>query len=79
MGDEVVNSGVSSQTGPKYQNQSVYNIFEISQRKHEGWSWFFACWQILKVFQINTIILGVCGQACPNYLKWQVCYFSTTC
>ena len=36
MGGEVVNSGVSSQTGPKYQNQSVYNIFEISQRKHQG-------------------------------------------
>ena len=28
---------VISQTGPKYQ-------------KHEGWSWFFACWQMLKVF-----------------------------
>ena len=41
---------VSSQTGPKYQKQSVYNIFAISQGKHEGWSWFFACWQMLKVF-----------------------------
>ena len=24
------------------------------------------CWRL---FQIDTIILGVCGQACPNYLK----------
>ena len=24
------------------------------------------CWRF---FQIDTIILGVCGQACPNYLK----------
>ena len=24
------------------------------------------CWTF---FQIDTIILGVCGQACPNYLK----------
>ena len=28
--------GVISQTGTKYQKQSVYNIFAISQRKHEG-------------------------------------------
>ena len=25
--------------------------------------------------QIDAIILGVCGKACPNYLKEQVCYF----
>ena len=41
---------IISQTHPKYQKQSVYNIFTISQEKHEGWSWFFACWQMLKVF-----------------------------
>ena len=28
------------------------------------------------LFQSNTIILGVCGQACPDYPKQQVCYFS---
>ena len=27
---------------------------------------------MLNVFQIDTIILGVCGQNCPNYLKQQV-------
>ena len=27
---------VISQTGPKYQKQLVYNIFAISQGKHEG-------------------------------------------
>ena len=37
---------IISQTGPKYQKQSVSNIFAISQGKHEGWSWFFDCWQI---------------------------------
>ena len=48
--DGSITLGVISQTGPKYQKQSVYNIFAISQGKHEGWSWFFACWQMLKVF-----------------------------
>ena len=28
-----------------------------------------------RFLQINAFILGVCGQACPNYPKWQVCYF----
>ena len=48
--DGSITLGVISQTGPKYQKQSVYNIFAISQGKHEGWSWFFACWQMLKFF-----------------------------
>ena len=26
--------------------------------------------------QSDTIILDVCGQTCPNYPKYQVCYFS---
>ena len=39
--DGSITLGVISQTGPKYQKQSVYNIFAISQGKHEGWSWFF--------------------------------------
>ena len=42
--DGSITLGVSSQTGPKCQKQPVYNIFAISQGKHEGWSWFFACW-----------------------------------
>ena len=41
---------VSSQTGPKYLKQPVCNIFAISRGKREGWSWFFTCWQMLKVF-----------------------------
>ena len=48
--DGSITLGVISQTGPKYQKQSVYNIFTISQGKHEGWSWFFACWQMSKIF-----------------------------
>ena len=42
--DGSITLGVISQTGRKYQKQSVYNIFAISQGKHEEWSWFFACW-----------------------------------
>ena len=34
--DGSINLGVISQTDPKYQKQSVYNIFAISQEKHEG-------------------------------------------
>ena len=48
--DGSITLGVISQTGRKYQKQSVYNIFAISQGKNEGWSWFFGCWQMLKVF-----------------------------
>ena len=48
--DGSITLSVISQTGPKYQKQSVYNIFAIFQGKHEGWSWFFACRQMLKVF-----------------------------
>ena len=68
--DGSITLGVISQTGPKYQKQSVYKTFAISQAKHERWSRFFASWEILKVcFQTDSIILGVCDQACPNYLK----------
>ena len=28
-----------------------------------------------RFLQVDTIILDVCGQACPNYPKQQVCYF----
>ena len=48
--DGSITLGVRGQTGPKYKKQSVYNIFAICQGKHEKWSWFFACWQMLKVF-----------------------------
>ena len=34
--DGSITLGVNSQTGPKYQKQPVYNIFAISQGKHEG-------------------------------------------
>ena len=34
--DGSITLGVISQTCPKYQKQSIYNIFEISQGKHEG-------------------------------------------
>ena len=66
---------VHSQTCPKYRKQAVYNIFGISQGKHEGWRWLFACWMFLPN---DTSILGVCSQACPNYLKQQVWYLPAT-
>ena len=34
--DRSITLGVISQRGPKYQRQSAYNIFAISQGKHEG-------------------------------------------
>ena len=34
--DGKITLGVISQTGTKYQKESVYNIFAISQEKHEG-------------------------------------------
>ena len=34
--DGGITLGVISQTDPKYHKQSVYNIFAISQGKHEG-------------------------------------------
>ena len=33
--DYSITLGVNNQTGPKYQNQSAYNIFAISHEKHE--------------------------------------------
>ena len=33
--DDSITLGMHSQTGPKYQNQPLYNIFAISQGKHE--------------------------------------------
>ena len=33
--DYSITLGVHSPTGPKYQNQPAYNIFAISQEKHE--------------------------------------------
>ena len=29
-----------------------------------------------RFLQIDTITLDVCGQPCPNYPKYKVCYFS---
>ena len=34
--DGSITLGVISEIGPKYQKQPVYNIFAISQGKHEG-------------------------------------------
>ena len=34
--DGSITLGIISQPGSKFQKQSVYNIFAISQEKHEG-------------------------------------------
>ena len=47
--DDNITLGVHSQTCLKYQKQQVFYNFAISQGKHEGWSWFFACWKMSKV------------------------------
>ena len=67
--DGSITLGVISQTGPKYQKQSVYNIFAISQWKHESEVDFLAAGKCWRFFQIHTIVLGLCGQACSNYEK----------
>ena len=34
--DDTTTLGIHSQSGPKYSKNPVYNIFAISQGKHEG-------------------------------------------
>ena len=48
--DGSITFSVISQTGTKYQKQSLYDIFAISQGKHEWRIWFFTAWQMLKGF-----------------------------
>ena len=67
--NDTVTLGVRIQTGPKYQKQPVSNICAISQRKHEEWSWFLLVDKFWRFFRIDTIILYVCDQAYPSYLK----------
>ena len=49
------------------------HIFAISPEKHGGWSWFFLPADEHESFlQVDSVNLGVCSQACPTYIKWQV-------
>ena len=57
--DSSITFGVISQTGPKYQEQSAYNIFAISQGKHFLIFDFLPAHKCSSFFQIVTIILGV--------------------
>ena len=36
---------------------------------------FLSADKLQMFLQIDTVILGVCGQACPNYTKQHVSYF----
>ena len=54
-----ITMGVFNQACPRYPKQQVYNIFAISERKCEEWSWFFAFWQTSRFFQSDAVILGV--------------------
>ena len=67
--DGNITFSVISQTGTKYEKQSLYDIFAISEGKYEWRSWFLPAGNCERFFQIAIIILGVCDQACPNYLK----------
>ena len=57
--------GLFSQTWPKYSKQ-VYNIFVISQRKCEGWTWSFSYRLVPKVSS-NCYDHFRC--VCPSMLK----------
>ena len=61
--------GCASQACPKYPKQQVYNIFAISQGNMKDEVDFFPADKRQRFLQSNTIILDVCGQACPNYPK----------
>ena len=58
--------GVFSLVCPKYPKQQVYNIFAVSQGKREGRVDFL---HVYKHERFLSIILDMCGQACPNYRK----------
>ena len=58
-----ITMGVFSQACPKYPKQQVYNIFEISQRKCDELD-FLPADKPQRFLQSDTVILGVCGQAC---------------
>ena len=64
--DDNITLVVHSQTCSKYPKQQVCNTFAISQGKREGLSWFF-CLHKRQSFPLIDIILGLCGQVCPNY------------
>ena len=66
---ERITLGLHRQACQKCPKQQVYNIFAISQGKGERLSWFLPADKCQKFLQIDTIILVVCGQACPNYTK----------
>ena len=56
-----------SQQYAKYPKQQVCNIFAISQKITEGWSWFFHADKHQTILQVDTINDGGHGQACSNY------------
>ena len=60
---------VGSRACPEYPKRQVYNIFAISQGKMKDEVDFLSADKSQKFLQIDTIILDVCGQACPNYPK----------
>ena len=67
--DGSITLGVTNKTDPKYQKQPVYNIFATSQGKNERWSWFFACWQMQKVFSNGYYHFRCVWQGMPKLLK----------
>ena len=60
---------------PKYPEQQVCNFSQFLKENRKDEVNFLPANKRQRCLQINTIILGVCGQACSNYPKNHVCYF----
>ena len=57
-----------SQACPEYQKQVCISLQCL--QKNIGYEVdFLPAYKPQRFFQIDSIILGVCGQACPNYPK----------
>ena len=63
----------------KHSQSTQNNKFAISLQYVKENAKIEACFLLADkhqiLFQIYTIILGLCGLACPNYPKYQLCYF----
>ena len=63
---DTITLGMHGQACPKHPKQQLYNIFAISQGKHNGWSWFSPADNCQTFLKSDTVIFDVRGQTCPN-------------
>ena len=59
----------------KYQKQQVCNTLQYLKENVKDELDILPVDNVKAFFQIDTILLDVCGHACPSYLKQKVCYF----